>query len=182
MFHYNFFSWILVLKMRKIDKEIQSTKQLGELKKYSNCNLYSGPRAGDCQLWKWEWLTLRNNFGGKHCHRTHFCLTHRQNYTTGHNTVLNNTAKGYKMHQYDKIQNKSTRQATTIYIQTKAFIIRYLQSSNSSSLHGTSSKYLHTMQLLWFTGLGSIYLPPRLWELNASRSFVLWSWDRLKLY
>ena len=33
MFHCNFFSWILVLKMRKIDKEIQSTKQLGELKK-----------------------------------------------------------------------------------------------------------------------------------------------------
>ena len=35
------------------------------------------------------------------------------------------------------------------------------------------------MQLLWFTELGSIFLPPMLWELNASKIFVLWSWDRL---
>ena len=125
MFHYNFFSWILVLKMRKIDKEIQSTKQLGELKKYSNCNLYSGPRAGDCQLWKWEWLTLRNNFGGKHCHRTHFCLTHRQNYTIGHNAVINNTVKGYKMHQKYKMTAKYKQWQYTYYNLYNKILTKY---------------------------------------------------------
>ena len=39
-----------------------------------HCNFYSWPRACDW-LWKWEWLTRRNNFGSKHCCHNNFCLT-----------------------------------------------------------------------------------------------------------
>ena len=46
-----------------------------------HCNFYSWPRACDW-LWKWEWLTRRNNFGSKHCCHNNFCLTsHSTHYT-----------------------------------------------------------------------------------------------------
>ena len=154
--------WLPAVEMRVINKtnKYKNTKKMHKIwrSKIQNCNLYSWPRAGDCQLWKWEWLTLRNNFGGKHCHRTHFCLTHRQNYTIGHNTVTNNTVKGYKMQQYDKLYkvNRCLARYRPRATTTNRFTNR---APNKPALHGPNWPKMPILGQIWsFLGKKSFFL------------------------